>query len=124
MRLLLDSHVVLWWLTRDPGLSDEVRELIAEEAEVYVSAASVWELGIMQESGKLAGPERLPEVVMDAGFRTLPITPGHAIKAVRLPMINRDPFDHVLIAQALAEELTLVTRDAHIKQYDVPVLAP
>ncbi|MBC6448882.1 type II toxin-antitoxin system VapC family toxin [Actinokineospora xionganensis] len=124
MRLLLDSHVVLWWLTGDPGLSDEVRDLIAEEAEVYVSTASVWELGIKQESGKLTSPERLPETVMDAGFRTLPITAAHAIKAVRLPMIHRDPFDRVLIAQAMVEELTLITCDAHIKRYDVPVLAP
>jgi PIN domain nuclease of toxin-antitoxin system len=124
MRLLLDSHVVLWWLTRDPNLSDDVRELIAEEAEVYVSTATVWELGIKQESGKLASPERLPEVVMDAGFGNLAITADHTIKAVRLPMIHRDPFDRVLIAQALVEELTLITSDAHIKQYDVPVLAP
>ncbi|HVK20497.1 MAG TPA: type II toxin-antitoxin system VapC family toxin [Actinokineospora sp.] len=124
MRLLLDSHVVLWWLTGDRGLSEETRALISDEPDVFVSTASVWELGMKQESGKLVGPDRLPEVIMGAGFRALPITPDHAIKAVRLPMLHRDPFDRVLIAQALIEDLTLVSKDTYIKQYDVPILLP
>lgn len=121
MRLLLDTHVVLWWLADDPTLSEEIKILIDEEPEVYVSPATIWEISIKEATGKLA-PANLPERIRDAQFRELPITVDHAIVAGRLPLIHRDPFDRMLVAQARCENLTLATRDAHIQKYEVAVL--
>lgn len=123
MSLLLDTHVVLWWLTDDPSLAEEVKDRLDHEPDVYVSAATLWEVGIKRAIGKLKEPPDLPERIRDCGFRALPITFEHAIAAGRLPLIHRNPFDRMLIAQAGCENLTLVSRDADIKQYDVPVLA-
>jgi PIN domain nuclease of toxin-antitoxin system len=122
--LLLDTHVVLWWLTDDPTLSDNIKDRLDHEPDVYVSAATVWEVAIKQAMGKLKEPADLPERIRDGGFRELPITSEHAIAAGRLPLIHRDPFDRMLVAQAQRENLTLVTKDPHILEYPVPVLAP
>lgn len=122
MRLLLDTHTVIWWLVDAPELSDQTKALIDEEPEVYVSAATVWELAIKQAIGKLKEPADLPERVRDGEFRELAITSEHAILAGRLPLIHRDPFDRMLVAQARCEGLTLVTSDGAIQKYDVPVL--
>ena len=123
MALLLDTHIVLWWLVDDPGLADEIKESLDHEPEVYLSAATVWEVAIKHALGKLAGPEDLPERVRGSGFRPLPIADRHAIAAARLPLHHRDPFDRMLVAQALVEGLTLVTRDPEIQKYDVPLRA-
>ena len=124
MSLLLDTHVVLWWLTDDPTLSDYIKDQLDHEPDVYVSAATVWEVAIKQAMGKLKEPADLPERIRDSGFRELPITSEHAIAAGRLPLIHRDPFDRMLVAQAQRENLTLVTKDPHILEYPVSVLAP
>jgi PIN domain nuclease of toxin-antitoxin system len=123
MRLLLDTHVVIWWLADDSTLAEETKVLIDDEPEVYVSAATVWEIAIKQAIGKLKEPADLPERVRDSEFRELPITLVHVIAAARLPLIHRDPFDRMLVAQAREEELTLVTHDETIHRYEVPVLA-
>ncbi|WP_127499554.1 type II toxin-antitoxin system VapC family toxin [Actinoplanes solisilvae] len=121
MSLLLDTHIVLWWLADDPTLADDVKERLDQEADIYISSATVWEVAIKHALGKLEPPE-LPEQVRDSGFQLLNITAEHGIAAGRLPMHHRDPFDRMLIAQAQLEGLTLVTRDAHIPKYDVDVL--
>jgi PIN domain nuclease of toxin-antitoxin system len=123
MSLLLDTHVVLWWLTDDPTLSAAIKERLDHEPDVYISPATIWEVAIKQSLGKLEKPTDLPERIRDSGFRHLTITAEHGIVAGRLPLIHRDPFDRMLIAQAKVEHLTLVTRDAHIQKYDVSVLA-
>jgi PIN domain nuclease of toxin-antitoxin system len=120
--LLLDTHVVLWWLTDDGTLADDIKDRIDWEADVYVSPATIWEVAIKQAIGKITEPADLPEQIRDSGFRELPITFAHGIAAGRLPLIHRDPFDRMLIAQAKLEDLTLVTRDADIKRYDIEVL--
>jgi PIN domain nuclease of toxin-antitoxin system len=120
--LLLDTHVVLWWLTDDPTLSDDIKARLDHEPHVYVSAATIWEVAIKQAAGKLLEPSGLPERIRDSGFTPLPIGFEHAIVAGRLPQIHRDPFDRMLIAQAQCEDLTLVTRDPHCQKYDVAVL--
>jgi PIN domain nuclease of toxin-antitoxin system len=120
--LLLDTHVVLWWLTDDETLAGDVKDRLDHDLNVYISPATIWEVTIKQALGKLQ-PEDLPERIRNSGFRELPITSAHAIAADRLPLIHRDPFDRMLIAQAQLEELTLVTRDAHTHKYDVDFLA-
>ncbi|GAA0442039.1 twitching motility protein PilT [Actinoplanes capillaceus] len=122
MSLLLDTHVVLWWLTDDPALAAEIKERLDHEPDVYISPATIWEVAIKQSLGKLGMPADLAECIRDSGFRHLNITIEHSIVAGRLPLIHRDPFDRMLIAQAQAEHLTLVTRDVHIQRYDVSVL--
>jgi PIN domain nuclease of toxin-antitoxin system len=121
--LLLDTHVVLWWLSDDPTLAEDIKKRLDIEPDVYVSSATVWEVAIKQAIGKLIEPADLPERIRDSGFRQLPITAEHAIEAGRLPLIHRDPFDRMLVAQARRENLTMVTRDAEIQKYDVAVLA-
>ena len=123
MSLLLDTHVVLWWLTDDPTLSDDVKTMLDHEPDIYVSPATIWEVTIKRAIGKLQAPTDLPEQIRDSGFRELPIMARHAIAAGRLPPVHRDPFDRMLVAQAQCEALTLVTRDAEIQKYDVSVLA-
>ncbi|MBW1596395.1 type II toxin-antitoxin system VapC family toxin [Streptomyces sp. JJ38] len=123
MRLLLDTHIVLWWLEDSPELSGEVKDLLEVEPHVYVSAVTPWEIAIKQSLGKLVGPDDLAERVRDSQFRSLPITAGHGVRAGRLPGHHRDPFDRVLIAQAQVEGLILVTRDKWMPQYDVQVMA-
>ena len=122
MSLLLDTHVVLWWLTDDPTLSDDIKARLDHEPHVYVSAATIWEVVVKQAAGKLLEPSGLPERIRDSGFTPLPIGFEHAIAAGRLPQIHRDPFDRMLIAQAQCEDLTLVTRDPHCQKYDVAAL--
>ena len=122
MSLLLDTHVVLWWLTDAPELTDDLKQRLDHEPAVYLSPATVWEVAIKQSIGKLPEPQNLPEVVIDAGFRHLPVTVEHAVAAGRLPLLHRDPFDRMLIAQARCEGLTLVTRDPQIHRYEVDLL--
>lgn len=122
MRLLLDTHVVLWWLTDDPTLSDEIKNRLDHEPDVFVSAATIWEVAIKQAIGKLIEPAGLPERIRDSGFGALPISFEHAMAAGRLPLIHRDPFDRMLVAQAKCEDLTLVTRDLNCQKYGVTVL--
>lgn len=119
MSLLLDTHVVLWWLTDSPELGHDTKQQLDDEPAVYLSSATVWEIAIKQAIGKLIEPDDLPEIVVDAGFRPLSITAEHAVVAGRLPPLHRDPFDRMLIAQARCEGLTLVTRDPQIHRYDV-----
>ncbi len=122
MSLLLDTHVVLWWLTDDQSLSEDVKVMLDQQPDVFVSPATIWELVIKQNVGKLKAPVDLAEQIRDGDFRELPITAKHAITAGRLPPIHRDPFDRMLVAQAQCDGLTLATRDAQIQRYDVPTL--
>jgi PIN domain nuclease of toxin-antitoxin system len=121
-RLLLDTHVLLWWAQDSDDLSDDLKERIDTELEVYVSAATLWELSIKAAAGKIELPGDLADWADQSGLRALPIDTTHAVLAGLLPMIHRDPFDRMLVAQAMAEKLTLVTRDRFIQKYDVQVL--
>ncbi|ARF74901.1 type II toxin-antitoxin system VapC family toxin [Streptomyces sp. NPDC012600] len=123
MRLLLDTHVVLWWLGDSDELSDQVKGLLDTEPSVHLSAVSAWEIAIKQSLGKLDGPDDLAERVRDSQFTALPITAGHGVRAGRLPALHRDPFDRILVAQAQTEGMTIVTRDQWIPRYDVQVMA-
>jgi PIN domain nuclease of toxin-antitoxin system len=120
--LLLDTHVVLWWLADESELPDEIKGRLDHEPDVHVSAVTIWEVTIKQALGKITGPADLPELILGSGFRELPVGSSHAMAAGRLPPIHRDPFDRMLVAQARCEGLTLVTRDHHCQQYDVAIL--
>ncbi len=123
MRLLLDSHILLR-LDRDPSLVPaDQRDVIADKTnEVFVSAATAWELGIKQRKGKLTLANPVSEQRMRFGFLELPITFGHAEYAAGLPLLHGDPFDRMLVAQAMVEGLMLVTADAAIREYGVACL--
>jgi PIN domain nuclease of toxin-antitoxin system len=121
--LLLDTHALLWSVGDTARLSATARKaLSAGVVPAYVSAASIWEIAIKRASGKLKAPDDLLEQVAAAQFAELGITFEHATLAGELPPHHRDPFDRMLIAQAQRENLTLVTGDARIAAYDVPVL--
>jgi len=123
LRLLLDTHALLWALADDPHLTAGVRDLIVDsDIEVFVSAASAWEITIKQGLGKLRAPDDLPAQLVAARFEALPITVEHAVAVLDLPDHHRDPFDRMLIAQARVEGLTIVTHDPQIGRYEVAVL--
>lgn len=122
MNLLLDTHALLWWLAGAP-MDGEARRRIAEPAAlVMVSAATVWEVAIKRALGKLSFDGSMVDHVEDAAFEPLPISLEHAERAGRLPPHHRDPFDRMLVAQAQAEALTVVTRDPAFDAYEVDVL--
>ena len=122
MRLLLDTHALLRWLA-DEGLHPGAQDAIADPANlVAVSAASAWEISIKKALGKLAAPDDLEQQLAAGGFVPLPISIAHGTAAGQLPHHHEDPFDRMLIAQALAEGLTIVTRDKRFDDYGVAVL--
>ena len=122
-RLLLDTHTLLWWLSDVERLSEETHATIADpHNDVFVSAITGWEIAVKRAKGRLVAPDNLSVLVEERGFTHLPLTFQHAEQAGRLPMHHRDPFDRFLIAQAQTEGLILVTRDGHIRQYDVPTM--
>ncbi len=118
MRLLIDTHVFLWWCEGDSRLSAAERGCIRDAAnEVYLSAASVWEMNIKEGLGRLVVPERVSAAALRLGFEALPVTFEHAEEISQLPPLHRDPFDRMLVAQARVESLTLVTQDPSIRSY-------
>ena len=120
MRLLLDTHVFLWWCAGNKQLKKRIRDVIADpDNDVFVSAASGYEIAIKRALGKIEVMDNLTDEVDKEGFVHLPVTFFHAEQAGKLPFHHRDPFDRILIAQAQAEGLMLVTRDAHIPLYGV-----
>ncbi|WP_432005081.1 type II toxin-antitoxin system VapC family toxin [Streptomyces parvus] len=121
MRLLLDTAVILWWLDDAPQLSEEVKRLLDSADAVHISVVSPWEITFKQNLGLLEGPGDLAERVRDLAFPSLPVTAAHGVRAGRLPMVHEDPFDRLLVAQAQAHRLVLVTRSDWIPQYDVTV---
>ena len=124
MRLLLDTHVLLWWLQDDPTLDCGAREVINDSRSwVAVSAASAWEISIKQAIGKLETRRDLFATLGENNLIELPISVSHALRAGALPRHHGDPFDRILIAQAELEGLTIVTRDPRFAPYGVPLLA-
>ena len=127
MKLLLDTQCWLWWIGSPERLSDEALEAIRQpENEVFFSVASSWEIGIKFALGKLSLPVRpaefIPPRLARDGIESLPVQHAHAFQAAELPPLHRDPFDRMLVAQAQAEGLVLVTADPQIRQYEVSVI--
>lgn len=123
MRLLLDSHALLWALASPEKLAARAaREISDPSNAVFFSAVSAWELEIKRERGKLIFPDDWSCAAKESGFLELAVTSEHAMRAARLPMHHRDPFDRMLIAQSLCEDLRLVTRDRSAARYGASML--
>ena len=123
MNLLLDTHVLLWWLADDATLKIAARDSIRDPSNIiFVSAASAWEISIKKTPGKLDAPDDLPVAIAANQFQPLSITVLHGVSAGQLPRHHDDPFDRMLIAQAQTEQLTLVTHDSLFRPYVVDVL--
>ena len=124
-RLLLDTHVILWWLNGGENLKSSVRDLLSDVGnQIYFSAASVWEISIKKRLGKLDVPENVLELIDESGFDELAISSFHAFEAGALLTEHKDPFDRMLIAQAQAEGLILITHDTLIYKYGIRCLDP
>lgn len=123
MRLLVDSHVAMWWLDDSPSLGPHAREAIVAADEVFCSVVTPWELGIKRSLGKIDVPDELVGELEASGMTMLPVDADHAEIAPTLPLHHRDPFDRMLIAQSLSEALTLVTADRAFGAYDLRLLS-
>ena len=124
MRLLIDTHVLLWSIDDPSRLAAPARRAIESiENDIFVSAVCLWEIAIKLRSGRLKAADDLPDQIADhPDFRLLPIETEHVWRVRRLPRIHGDPFDQLLIAQALVENMTVVTHDRIIGQYGVPII--
>jgi PIN domain nuclease of toxin-antitoxin system len=126
MRLLLDSQVALWGLTNDPRLTLKAKEFILNPAnDIFISVASIWEISIKYQLGRGDMPvsgSRATELFTAAGYELLPIQAAHAIAVETLPSIHNDPFDRLLIGQALTEPMRLITHDRTVVQYSDTII--
>ena len=123
MNLLLDTHILLWWLADSPQLSQRAEKAIAAPGNIpIVSAAVIWEIRIKQALEKLKIAPPFYSIIQHQGFELLPVSPDHAYAVGDLPMHHRDPFDRLLIAQARHEGLTVLTHDPVFQRYDVSLL--
>ena len=124
MRFLLDTHIFLWAVAGSPLLKPAVRRAITSADQVFVSAASIWEVAIKARLGKIeADPDELVAAIETSGFMELPVRAAHAAGVARLALHHSDPFDRLLVAQAIAEPLKLLTADAVLAKYsDIVVL--
>ena len=124
MHLLLDTHALIWWMTENPSLPESVRRLIVDKRNtVVVSAASAWEMATKVRLGKLHAASDITrnfeEYLIQSGFESLPVSAAHGIRAGFLPGPQRDPFDRMLIAQAQAENLTMVSNELSFDNYGI-----
>ncbi len=124
-RLLLDTHVLLWWLSDSPKLGSNTRAILMDPRNhIYISAASIWEIAIKKGLGKLQAPEDMDSIVEDEGFLKLPVSLYHGDQINTLPDYHKDPFDRMLIVQAQTEGLTLVSADEKVALYPVRQMDP
>ena len=118
MKVLLDTHICLWSLLDDPNLSPQARRLMEKASNVFVSSASLWEVAIKHSLGKLpVSAEAMRDYLLGSGAEFLPILPEHCLALAGLPALHSDPFDRMLIAQALVEPLHLITHDDALRGY-------
>jgi PIN domain nuclease of toxin-antitoxin system len=123
VKLLLDTHAALWWLADDARIGrDAERELSDDTNRVLLSAAVIWEVAIKRSLGKLKAPGDLTQTLLDAGAQPLPVTLEHAAAVEALPWHHRDPFDRLLVSQALTEGAVLVSQDERLQPYGVSLI--
>lgn len=123
MNFLLDTHLFLWWITKYPRLDKKIRSVIENPSHrITASVVSAWEVSLKNRARKLPLKTTLEETFAEPGFEILPITLAHILELHRLPMVHKDPFDRMLIAQARVEKLTLITADRKIWKYRVATM--
>jgi PIN domain nuclease of toxin-antitoxin system len=126
MRILLDTHILLWAAAGSPALSEQARQVLVSDAtELYFSAASIWEVAIKTSLGRAdfsVDPRQLRRGLLSNGYLELPVTGEHAIEVGSLPDVHKDPFDRILIAQSRVEGMRLVTADKLVAQYSGDIL--
>jgi PIN domain nuclease of toxin-antitoxin system len=124
MTILLDTHVILWWLDDDPRLGSKARDVIGSgDVQLLVSIASLWEVSIKHRIGKLrANAALVASHLREASISVLPVKITHLTALEQLPLHHRDPFDRMLVAQALAETVSIMTNDALVRQYGLPCI--
>jgi len=122
MKILLDTCVFLWWISNDAKLSSKIRKIISQEENmIFVSFSSIWEIVIKRTLGKLEINCDFEEEIGNHNFQQLPINMKHILGVEALPLIHGDPFDRMIISQAISEDLTIITADKIISKYDVKV---
>ena len=121
-RLLLDTDAFIWWDANDPALGGHARASIQDASDVYVSAASAWEIAIKAALGRLRTTRRPAQAVAEGGFSELPVSFEHAEAVRELPMHHTDPFDRLILAVARVEGLTIVTSDRRLAPYELPLI--
>lgn len=120
MRYLLDTHIILWWLTEPEKIHAKARKIIKDRSnEIFISSASFWEIAIKKSIGRLTMPHNLLETIAIEGFKTLPIMSDECIGVADLPMLHANPFDRLIILQAKLYDLVIITRDNKITEYPV-----
>ncbi len=123
MRYLLDTHVILWWLTEPKKIKTRTLKIISDKANhVFISSASFWEMAINKSIGRLTIPHNLIETLVTEGFQILPISPEESLGVADLPLIHSDPFDRILIIQAKFHDLVFITADPKIGEYPIVIL--
>lgn len=120
MNYLLDTHIILWWLTDPTQIAPKAHKIISEKKNsILISCVSLWEMAIKECLGRLTIPRNIVEVLHNDGFQILPMGPEEALGITDLPLIHHDPFDRMLVMQAKLHDLVLITRDKHIMDYPV-----
>ncbi len=126
MRYLLDTQLLIWYVEDDPKLTGAARSILLDrEATLFFSVASIWEVSIKSALNKAdfaVRPEPLYRMLRESGWNEVAIQPKHVFRVLHLPLIHRDPFDRMLVAQASVEDITLLTADKLLTQYDAPTL--
>jgi PIN domain nuclease of toxin-antitoxin system len=118
MRILIDTQIFIWAVIDSDHLSEHARQIMLDATEVFVSSASIWEIAIKAKLGKLEGdPHAFAAAIVESGFRELVISARHACRVYELPLYHRDPFDRLLVAQALSEPFRFLTADKQLAQY-------
>jgi len=123
MNYLLDTHIILWWLTDPNQIAPKARKIISDRKQkIYLSSASFWEMAIKKSIGKLTLPNNILEILIQTGFELLPITTQEALSVADLPLLHMDPFDRMLIMQAKLNDLVFITRDEKLTDYPIITL--
>lgn len=123
MNLLLDTHILLWWLDNNEKLPEKYLKVISNSNNIcFISSATIWEISIKSALGKLEIPDNFTDILQDEGFSELPVSWKHAAMVRQLPFHHKDPFDRLIIAQTIVEDFTLLTVDKIIPQYGIKIL--
>ena len=123
MNLILETHIILWWLDNNDTLPERYFKAISDSNNIcFISSATIWEISIKSGLGKLEIPDNLTDILQKEGFSELPVSWNHAAMVRQLPLYHKDPFDRLIIAQTIVEDFTLLTVDKIIPEYGVTIL--